>query len=448
MKVLKFGGTSLGNPERMHNVANIVSGQGKVMVVLSAVAGTTDKLTEIVGLMKNGDYQAVQEEVDKLQSHYQQYVSRLFDNEYEISQGHKTTDSYLEEIKSLASASYVSEFEYQVLAKGEQISTALFQQLLNWQGKSSQLLNALDYLQLSQNGEPDEEQLKQSLQTKIQASADTQIFVIQGFICQDAVGNVSNLKRGGSDYSASLFGAALNCDEIQIWTDIDGMHNNDPRYVEKTKPIRELSFAEAAELAYFGAKILHPSSIKPARRADIPVRLLNTLSAKSKGTLISKRVDETGVKAIAAKSGITAIRIRSSEMLQAQGFLKKIFEVFELHKTSIDMITTSEVAVSVTIDDTENLATILQKLSEFSRVEVDSNMTIICVVGAHLAENLEIISKVISSVKSIPVRMISYGGSAHNISLLVSGENKISTLKLLHQGIFNVGEIYTGTRHV
>jgi len=298
-------------------------------------------------------------------------------------------------------------------------------------------LNALDFLSLDRSGLPNTTLLKERLSQSLTLHSDVKVFVVQGFICRNIHGEISNLERGGSDYSASLFAAAIDGEELQIWTDIDGMHNNDPRYVDGTKTIRNISFDEAAELAYFGAKILHPSSIKPARKSNIPVRLLNTLQPEALGTLISKKSERKLVKAVAAKDGITAIKIRSSEMLEAQGFLRKIFEVFEDNKTSIDMITTSEVAVSVTIDNVEHLSNIVNELSSFSQVDVDNDLSIICVVGEYLIENKDVVSQVTYSLKSIPVRMISYGGSPHNISLLVPSENKIDALNLLQQGLFS-----------
>jgi len=438
MKVLKFGGTSLGDANRMRNVAQIVDQQSHVLVVLSAVSGTTNSLVEIVDAIKNGDTSKAISILEELKSRYSEYISELFSTENTKYNANEFVQSQLLDISEIAQRKFIPSLEYHLLAKGELISTELFHLLLEEQGKNSCLLSALDFLRLDQDNIPDEDFLRKQLSFNLLQNSEKQIIITQGFICRNAFGEISNLNRGGSDYSASLFGAAIDCEEIQIWTDIDGMHNNDPRFIDNTHPIKELSFDEAAELAYFGAKILHPSSIKPARGKNIPVKLLNTLNPKAQGTLISKITTRAEIKAVAAKSGITAIKIRSSEMLQAPGFLRRIFEVFELYQTSIDMITTSEVAVSVTIDDVKNLQEIEKTLAEFAHVEVDKNLSIICVVGEHIVDNSRLASKVIQSLESIKVRMISYGGSAHNISLLVSEELKVEALQHLHEELFDV----------
>ncbi len=435
MKVLKFGGTSLGDASRMLNVSEIVAEAGRVIVVLSAVAGTTDSLVKIAEFIKHSQTEKANEVVDLLNNHYQRYIEALYQQTENKNQAKRFVLSHLEEIKKLSLLSLSNATEFQILAKGELISTELFHLLLKEQGKSSQLLSSLDLLRLSKNSEPDEAYLSEKL-NKIVSESNEQILVAQGFICRNAFGEISNLKRGGSDYSASLFGAAIGCDEVQIWTDIDGMHNNDPRYIENTYPIRQLSFEEAAELAYFGAKILHPSSIKPARKKNIRVRLKNTLEPNAQGTLICDQIKSSGITAVAAKSGITAIKIRSTEMLQAPGFLRRVFEVFELYHTSIDVITTSEVAVSVTIDDTSYLEPIVKTLKEFGSVEVDSDLAIVCVVGNFAQENAGMASKVFGSLNSIPLRMISYGGSIHNVTLLVENKYKKAALQALNEGLF------------
>jgi len=438
MKVLKFGGTSLGDAQRMQNVAKIVSNQGRTLVVLSAVSGTTDSLVKIAGAYKHGEILKVKEIIEVLTNHYQRYVEQLFSEESTKSEAMIFVEAQFSEIAEANIESSTSAIEFHILAKGEVISTEFFALYLQEKNHKAKLLSALDFVRLTSDGIPDEGFLSEQLSQIINQNADIEIFVTQGFICRNAFGEVSNLRRGGSDYSASLFGAAIESEEIQIWTDIDGMHNNDPRYIEDTKPIRELSFNEAAELAYFGAKILHPSSIKPARKKNIPVLLLNTLQPEARGTVISTKSNNENIKAVAAKSGITAIKIRSSEMLQAPGFLRKVFEVFELYHTSIDVITTSEVAVSVTIDDTTYLEPIVKTLTEFGKVDVDENLAIVCVVGEFLVESTGVAARVIHSLETIPIRMISYGGSAHNITLLVSEEQKTASLRALHEGLFDV----------
>ncbi|WP_444998046.1 aspartate kinase [Aliikangiella sp. IMCC44359] len=437
MRVLKFGGTSLGDACRMQNVAEIVNQQGRVVVVLSAVAGTTDSLVKIVNFLKQEKRELASQIVEQLMVHYEQYANQLFSSDENKLTAAKFIKQQLTEIREIIGRPFKAISEFELLAKGEIISTQLFYLFLIEQDVKVSLLSALDFLRLNDDGAPDEEYLETALSTLLKQNSQTQIFVTQGFICRNASGEVSNLQRGGSDYSASLFAAAIGCEEVQIWTDIDGMHNNDPRFIENTRPIRELSFDEAAELAYFGAKILHPSSIKPARKKNIPVKLLNTLEPTAQGTIISSVSTQARIKAVAAKDGITAIKIKSSEMLQAPGFLRRVFEVFESHKTSIDAITTSEVAVSLTIDDTSYLDLITQSLAEFSHVEVDKNMSIICVVGEFVMESSGVASQVISSLKDIPIRMISYGGSAHNITLLISEDLKVKALNALHKGLFN-----------
>lgn len=438
MKVLKFGGTSLGDANRMRQVAGIVSEQQSLLVVLSAISGTTNSLIDIAAAIKGDELSLAKKIIEELIQTYAVYVDELFLAESNQAKANKFIKAQLADISDLVTKKFVPSLEYYLLAKGELISTQLFHLLLNDLGLENRLLNALDFLRLDQYNVPDQHFLTKKLKQQMLSNSNKEILVTQGFICRNAFGEISNLNRGGSDYSASLFGAALDCEEIQIWTDIDGMHNNDPRFIENTQPIRQLSFDEAAELAYFGAKILHPKSIKPARQKNIPVKLLNTLVPGAAGTIISNVTVRSTIKAVAAKSGITAINIRSSEMLQAPGFLRRIFEVFELYKTSIDMVTTSEVAVSVTIDNADNLDSIVKTLTEFGHVDVDKSLSIVCVVGEYLVENSGLASLVIKSLEDIPIRMISYGGSAHNISLLVSEELKVKALQLLHKGLFNV----------
>ncbi len=345
-------------------------------------------------------------------------------------------DSHFNYIRSFTQDLFTIHEERAILAQGELISTALFQLYLQEQKIDSVLLPALNFMRIDTNGEPDNYYIKENLQRELEKFSDNNLFITQGYICRNLYGEIDNLKRGGSDYTASLIGVAVNAEEIQIWTDISGFHNNDPRYVENTFPIEQLSFDEVAELAYFGAKILHPSSILPAKVADIPVRLKNTMKPKDSGTLISSEANGKGIKAVAAKDGITAIKIKSGRMLLAYGFLRKVFEVFERFKTPIDMITTSEVAVSITIDDTTFLKEIIEELNFYGAVEVDTEQSIICVVGENLIDQKGIIHKALETLKNINIRMISYGGSRHSISILVSATVKKETLNSLN-GIFS-----------
>jgi len=436
MRVLKFGGTSLATAHRMRGVADIVKANQPCLVVVSALAGTTDSLVQLTEFLAAKQLQQAEVLVEELKAHYRRYINNLFKLEEFRERAIKFIDEQFAELEHCLTLAFVPALGGHILAKGELISSELFHILLSEQGCDSILLNALEFLRLTRDGEPDQEFLEASCRRIFEHINEGSIYITQGFICRDAFGEVSNLKRGGSDYTASLFAAAVGAEELQIWTDIDGMHNNDPRYVENTHPIRRLSFDEAAELAYFGAKILHPASIKPARKANIPVRLLNTMQPELPGTIISKASTIERVKAIAAKSGITAIKIRSSEMLQAPGFLRRVFEVFELYKTSIDTVTTSEVAVSLTIDDTTRINEIRESLSEYGKVEIDNDLCIICVVGDFVANRRGLVARVTEALKEIPIRMISYGGSEHNITFLISDQFKREALNILHQELF------------
>ncbi len=436
MKIIKFGGTSVGMPHRMHQVAKIINTTpGKKIVVLSALSGTTNALVEIGKYLTNHQPKEAIFIVDTLEDHYNAFVTDLLKKEQTIGLARQTITSHFSFIRGLADGSFSEQLNKELLAQGELISTRLFYIYLQEIKTDAKLIPALDFMVIDVDKEPIIPQIKENWQVLVRGvQSDTMI--TQGFICRNHLGEIDNLKRGGSDYSASLIGAAIGSDEIQIWTDIDGMHNNDPRVVKNTFPIEALSFDEAAELAYFGAKILHPSSIWPAQKFNVPVRLKNTMMPDAKGTLITAEELDKGIKAIAAKEGITAIKIKSSRMLLAHGFLRRIFEIFEKYKTSIDMITTSEVAVSVTIDDQTYLDQIKQELDALGFVEVDSDMTIVCIVGSFVSEKKGVINKVINALKEIPIRMISYGGSRHNISVLIPSSYKNEALQLLNDGLF------------
>lgn len=436
MKVLKFGGTSVGSAERMANVAKlVVDGQRKI-VVLSAMSGTTNALVEISGYFARGNNDGAAEIISSLQLKYNTLAEELLVQSDSVQTAKQVIDDIFGLIRGFANHDFGHDEENTVLAQGEILSTNLFLLYIQELGVKSALLPALDYMRVNENGEPIFAHVKKELTALLDQHADKEIIVTQGFICRNQEGHVDNLKRGGSDYSASIIGAAIACTEIQIWTDIDGVHNNDPRFVENTRPLAELSFDEAAELAYFGAKVLHPLSILPAKMGNIPVRLKNTMQPDCKGTTISNDSPGAGVKAIAAKDGLTAIKIKSSRMLLAYGFLRKIFEIFENYKTSIDMVTTSEVALSLTIDNTTYLPQILDELKNLGSVEVDTDQTIVCVVGNLIAEDKGYAADILQSLKDISVRMISYGGSHHNISILIDTANKQKALQLLHENLF------------
>jgi len=436
MKILKFGGTSVGSPERITKLLEIINPAEQQIVVLSAVSGTTNSLVEIAAKLLRDDKQGGLSLIHDLKESYQRFVIELLPEGPFRLEGEELIDYHFNFLAALANDLFTSIEEKVVLAQGELISTTLFHIYLKSIGVASVLLPALDFMKIDEDNEPDIPFITSHLQPLLDAAADQTLFITQGFICRNTFGEVDNLRRGGSDYTASLIGAAILAEEVQIWTDIDGMHNNDPRIVKGTRPIAKLSFDEAAELAYFGAKILHPQSVFPAQRYKIPVRLLNTMEPKAFGTLISAESEPGKIKSIAAKDGITAIKIHSSRMLLAYGFLRRVFEIFERYKTPIDMITTSEVAVSLTIDFTDNLEKIVEELHAFGTVELDKDQSIVCVVGDFGPEKHGFASRVLDSLKHIPIRMISYGGSNYNISLLINTQDKTEALRSLHNRLF------------
>lgn len=437
MKVMKFGGTSVGSAERIKNVAELISKRGKNIIVLSAMAGTTNTLVEISDYLYKKNVDGAKETINNLEMKYKQTINDLYATEEAKDEAYCEIKACFNYIRSLSKDIFTLFEEKEILAQGEIMSTVMMNLYLRENGVKSELLPALDYMKTDKNGEPDTNYIRQRLNNLLDKHEDADLFITQGYICRNAYGEIDNLQRGGSDFSASLVGAAINAEEIEIWTDIDGMHNNDPRYVENTKPVEKLNFEEAAELAYFGAKILHPTCIQPAKLNNIPVRLLNTLDPNAKGTLIGNDSISNPIKAVAAKDNITAIKIKSGRMLLAYGFLRKVFEIFEAHKTAIDMIVTSEVGVSVTIDSEKNLDNILEDLRKFGTVTVDHDMVIICVVGNLEWMNKGFEAKAIEALKDIPVRMISYGGSNYNISFLIRKEDKIKALQLLSQKLFS-----------
>ncbi|WP_257667571.1 aspartate kinase [Parapedobacter tibetensis] len=437
MKILKFGGTSVGNAGRIKALFNIINPQERQIVVLSAVAGTTNSLVEISQAFAGGDKDKASASIEMLHGQYDALIAELFATDEGQQNGKELIDYHFNLIASFSSHLFTPIEEKIILAQGELISTTLFHFYLTEIGVRSKLLPALDFMKIDEDNEPKIDFIRDSLNELLLQSSDHNLFITQGYICRNSFGEIDNLRRGGSDYTASLIGASIGADEIQIWTDIDGMHNNDPRIVKGTNPIANLSFDEAAELAYFGAKILHPQSVFPAQRFNVPVRLLNTMEPQAPGTLISKSGAAKGVvRSIAAKDGITAIRIHSSRMLLAYGFLRRVFEVFERYKTPIDMITTSEVAISLTIDETKYLPEIEKELGDFGSVHIDRDQTIICVVGDFGLDTHGYASRVLDAVKHIPVRMISYGGSNYNISMLLQTEYKVEALRSLHNRLF------------
>ncbi|MBO5537674.1 MAG: aspartate kinase [Prevotella sp.] len=438
MIVMKFGGTSVGSPERMKSVASLITESGEpTFVVLSAMSGTTNSLVEISDYLYKKNPEGANEVINNLEKKYYAHIEELFSTE-EFKQ--KTAEFLHDEFKYLRSFTkdlFTSFEEKNIVAQGEIISTNMMVNYLQEHGIKATLLSALDFMRTDKNAEPDPQYIKEKLHAVMSENDGFQIYITQGFICQNAYGEIDNLQRGGSDYTASLIGAALPADEIQIWTDIDGMHNNDPRVVDKTEAVRQLNFEEAAELAYFGAKILHPTCVQPAKYAGIPVRLKNTMDPKAEGTIIDNVIVRGKIKAVAAKDNITAIKIKSSRMLLATGFLRKVFEIFESYQTPIDMIATSEVGVSMSIDNDAHLNDIVNELKKYGTVTVDSNMSIICVVGDLDWSNLGFETLAMDAMKNIPVRMISYGGSNYNISFLIKGSDKQRALQNLSNVLFN-----------
>jgi aspartate kinase len=437
MKVMKFGGTSVGSPERMKGVASLVTESGEpTFIVLSAMSGTTNSLVEISDYLYKKNPEGANEVINNLEKKYMQHVEDL----YSTDEMKKTTREFLQGefnyLRSFTKDLFTSFEEKSIVAQGEIMSTNMVVNYLKEQGIKAVLLSALDFMRTDKNAEPDPQYIKEKLAAIMEENQGYQIYITQGFICRNAYGEVDNLQRGGSDYTASLIGAALPADEIQIWTDIDGMHNNDPRVVEHTEAVRQLNFEEAAELAYFGAKILHPTCVQPAKYAGIPVRLKNTMDPKADGTIIDNVIVRGKIKAVAAKDNITAIKIKSSRMLLATGFLRKVFEIFESYQTPIDMIATSEVGVSMSIDNDAHLNDIVNELKKYGTVTVDSDMCIICVVGDLDWSNVGFETIATDAMKNIPVRMISYGGSNYNISFLIRERDKKQALQNLSNVLF------------
>jgi aspartate kinase len=438
MKVLKFGGTSVGSVENMRAVMQLITDDNQKLVVLSAMSGTTNSLVEIANYLHKKNKDAARQVISQLEQKYYKVVNDLYATEEKKEKGKTIVSEIFQTIKSFTSGEFSEVTENAIVAQGELLSTALFSELMLENGYKTLYLPALDFMKIDADKSADLYFIRENITKVLNASEPVDYYITQGFICRNADGEIDNLQRGGSDYTATLIGAAIDSEEVEIWTDIDGFHNNDPRFVENTKKIDQLSFDEAAELAYFGAKILHPQTVLPAKLQNIPVRLKNTMNPSDPGTLITSASSGHGIKAVAAKDGITAIKIRSYRMLNAYGFLKNVFEIFEFFKTPIDMISTSEVAVSLTIDNTKHLNEIVAELKEYGEVEVDTDQTIVCIVGDMIAEETGFAAKVFSALKETQIRMISYGGSRHNISVLVKTELKKQTLQSISNKLLNL----------
>jgi aspartate kinase len=436
MRVLKFGGTSVGSPERMQAVAAIINDGHRKIVVLSAVTGTTNVLVEIGDKLAEGNKVGAVAVIENLYEHYKKFIATLYKSESSLEKGKAVIDKQFAVIRSLIDVPTTVIEQRILVAQGELISTQLFHHFLTEMGRKSVLLPALEMVKIDDDNEPILSFIEEKLTALLAQYSDCDLFITQGYICRNPKGEIDNLKRGGSDYTGTLLGAAINAEEIQIWTDIDGMHNNDPRIVKRTFPVREVSFNEAAELAYFGAKILHPTCIRPAQDRNVPVKLLNTMEPSAEGTVITNNVSDRAVTAIAAKDNITVIKIKSTRMLLAHGFLRKVFEVFEKYKTPIDVITTSEVALSMTIDETSNLEAILVELEQYGVVEVEQEQSIICIVGNFSPEKSGIVLNLLTCLKDIPFRMISSGGSKYNTTIVLKTIYKVEALNALNEGLF------------
>ncbi len=438
MQVYKFGGTSVGTPERMKEVSKLITADGTPkIIVLSAMSGTTNNLVEIADYLRKENSESAAITINHLRNKYRGHIPELYSTKEMQNSTRKLLDNIFLDLHHLCEHRFNEEVEKEILSMGEIMSTNMVTNYLKECGVKTFLLPALDFMKIDKNGEPDMLYIRENITKLLKKNPGYDIYITQGFICRNKDGKVDNLQRGGSDYTATIIGASVQAEEVQIWTDIDGMHNNDPRFVEGTTPVRQLNFEESAELAYFGAKILHPTCIQPARHAGIPVRLKNTMDPAAPGTIINNDMEEGTIKAVAAKDNITAIKIVSSRMLLASGFLSKVFSIFDKFKTSIDMITTSEVGVSVTIDKTSRLAAIVERLKKIGTVQVDTDMCIICVVGDLRSENTGFETIATDALRDVPLRMISYGGSNHNISFLVSMKDKKAALQALQDTLFN-----------
>jgi aspartate kinase len=436
MKVLKFGGTSVGTAESIRNVKGIIQSiPGPKMLVLSAMSGVTNFLVNISEELRNGNLAELEILKTSLKNKHLELLNNLIEDPEDKLKIESGFNSLFQEFEELVSSEPSENTTNQILTFGESVLTYIFSEYLICCQISNSLLDAKRFMYVGNLENPDTNKIASRIEPLMVSTDDHSIYITQGFVRIDKFNRISTLKRGGSDYTATIIGAALNAEEVQIWTDIDGFHNNDPRYVEDTHPLSNLTFEEAAELAYFGAKILHPQTISPVIDKNIPIYLKNTFTPELPGTKISSEITENGLKAISAKDGITAIKIKSNRMLMAHGFLKKIFEIFDKQETAIDMITTSEIAISLTIDDTKNLEPILEQLKEYGDITVETEHSIICIVGERLIEDPNTF-RLFEILNETPVRMISYGGSLNNVSLLVSTVNKVSALKALHKALF------------
>mgnify|MGYP000258732980 CR=1 FL=1 len=436
MKILKFGGTSIGSAQKMRSVVGLISDNEPKIIVLSAMAGTTDRLVEITNYLSKNNKDTARELTFSLEKKYKQTIESLFKTSEYKNKANKTVLYHFNHIRSFFYKCYSKHQMKSILSQGELLSVSLFHFLLEEQGKDSVHLPALNFMRIDRMEEPDEFYIKENLERELKAHPNSKLFITQGYICRNAFGEIDNMKRGGSDYTASLIAAATDAKELQIWTDVNGFYNNDPRYVKDTHTIRELSFNEAAELAYFGAKILHPSSVLPCKLKDIPVRLKNTMNPEDEGTLISNITPRKDIRAVASKSDIIAVKVQSHRMLLAYGFIRKVFEVFEMYRTPVDVIATSEVAVSVTIDTSEYLDSILEDLKKLGTVEIEKEQSIVCVVGNLLPDKKGFFAKIFDALSEIPVRMISYGGSPHNVTMLVNNKDKTKALLTLNKNLF------------
>jgi len=437
MKILKFGSASIATADKMKNVANIIMDGRNNIIVLSSMRGTAEALAEISDYLYKKNQEGAIEIINRLEKTYRELIQSLYSEDNTKVKAEEIVSAKFDYIRTYTKDLFTLFEERVVMAQGELLSSELFHLYLTERGVNVILLPALDFMRTDKNSSPDPVYIKDKLTALLNAAEGTDLYITQGYVCRNAYGEIDDLRKGGSDYTASLIGVAVGADEIQIWADVDVMQNNDPRYVVGTRAISQLNFDEAAELAYFGTKILHPSSILPAKLADIPVSLKNIEQPNASGTLISNETEARAIKAVAAKDNITAIKIKSGRMLLAHGFLRRVTEVFENYQTSIDMLATSEIGLSLTIDDDRNLQLILDDLKKYGTVSVDADMVIISVIGDLESEDTSFAANILNAVKGISIRMISYGGSKYNFSFLIARKDKERALQILNDKLFN-----------
>lgn len=433
---MKFGGTSVGTAERIKHVATLIQDGERNIVVISAMGSTTNVLVDIANCFYHKEPDEAKHILEQMRQGYAAEIDKLYDKPETKEKAQALIDSCLDTVWSFAKGPFTMFDEKTIVAQGELMSAGMVAFYLEEQGVPAVHLPALDFMRITKDSEPDMEYIEHKLQMRLDPYPETLIFITEGFICRNAFGEIDNLLRGGSDYSASIIGAAIHAREIQIWTDIDGLHNNDPRFVRHTVPVRQLNFDEAAKLAHFGAKILHPECIEPAKRYNIPVRLLNTFTPDAPGTLISNFAEKGRIKAVAAKDGIIYIKILSMRVYPNPEFLNRVFDSFARYRVPVDLISTSEASVSVAVEENKCPMDAIHAIERFALIQIDRGMVIVCVVGDLEWQNIGFEARIINALKDIPIRMISYGGSSSNVSLVLRASDKVRALEALNSRVF------------